>query len=489
MGWWEPLAAYWSRKKLERLQSEQACRLLESGPALALEDGDADRWSLVAGEKHGVEPSSLREEVRRLVETHPFARNALTLYRNYVVGAGMQYEVVSATGTLDEPGLQEGRAAPREVPPHPRPLSPVGRGESEELKLLNEEDTSTVQLVGRLWRSFLDANQWETGNRRDWEFCLRTWRDGECFVRLFRQPVWPPRMHFVDPERVTGDAATELPDEGIATQADNVEIPVAFRVQLDRDRAEVVPAERMLHCKIGVDGNVKRGQSLLAPVVDSLKKYQRWLEVELIHRQVASSIVLVRKHAGTHPAGITHFADWNAQSSQPLHPLSSQDRQALLKPGTLIDAQGYDLQYLSPDSHFDDATILGRRLLLSVAAGVGLPEFMLTADAANANYSSTLVSEGPAVRLFTSWQAFFIGQWQTLFQMVMRDAVRLGLLTPAQLRSVRLRITPPTVAVRNRKEDAEADVMYFDRGALSRRELARRDHVDPAVMEKERAGE
>lgn len=114
---------------------------------------------------------------------------------------------------------------------------------------------------------------------------------------------------------------------------------------------------------------------------------------------------------------------------------------------------------------------------------------MLTADAANANYSSTLVSEGPAVRLFASWQAFFIGQWQTLFDMVMREAARLGLLPVEALTHLRLRITPPAVAVRNRKDDAEADAMYFDRGALSRRELSRRDQTDPTVMERERQDE
>jgi len=373
---------------------------------------------------------------------------------------------------------------------NPSPLTPLPERERGTRQQIG--DARVPQWVGRaggLWRHFLDLNHWDTGARRDWEFCLRTWRDGECFLRLFRQPSWPPRVHFVDPERIAADPVTGHPTEGIATEAQNVEVPTFYRVQLDDDHQDMVPAERMLHCKIGVDGNVKRGQSLFVPVLDALVKYQSWLDVELIHRKVASSIVLVRKHAGSAPSGIGNFADWSASASQPAGPITPQQRRALLQPGTMIDAQGYDLQYLSPDSHFDDATILGRRLLLAVAAGTGLPEFMLTADAANANYSSTLVSEGPAVRLFESWQAFFIGQWQTLFRLVMNEAVRLGLLPLEALEHVRLRITPPAVAVRNRKDDAEADAIYFDRGALSRRELSRRDQADPTVMEQERAEE
>lgn len=457
MRWWEPLAAYWSRKRYERLQYEQASRLLESIPCSSLEDDDASRWKLISSTREAADQTELRDKARHLVDSNPFARNALTLYRNYVVGTGMQHEVLF-THTLT----------------------------GDDTRFENDASDQQVAIATELWRRFLDVNHWDTSCRRDWEFCLRTWRDGECFLRLFRQPAWPPRLHFVDPERILPDPVSGMPTEGIATEPENVEAPTYYRVQLEEDRHDLVPADRMLHCKIGVDGNVKRGQSLFAPVIDALQKYQSWLDIELIHRKVASSIVLVRKHAGTSPAGVTGFADWSAQASQPLGPLTPQQRRALLQPGTMIDAQGYDLQYLSPDSHFDDASILGRRLLLAVAAGTGLPEFMLTADAANANYSSTLVSEGPAVRLFASWQAFFIGQWQTLFRLVMQEAVRLGLLSNEALQSLRLHITPPAVAVRNRREDAEADAIYFDRGAISRRELARRDQTDPNVMERER---
>lgn len=464
MRWWEPLAAYWSRKRWERLQYEQACKILESSSPHCLDDDDAARWKLVSSSRDAVEQACTRDRARQLADSNPFARNALTLYRNYVVGTGMQHEVLAGTT-----------------------CSPADETRFEHIG--DARVPHWVERAGGLWRHFLDQNHWETGSRRDWEFCLRTWRDGECFLRLFRQPAWPPRVHFVDPERIAGDPATGMPADGIATEPHNVEVPTHYRVQLDDEHADLVPADRMLHCKIGVDANVKRGQSLFVPVLDALQKYQGWLDVELIHRKVASSIVLVRKHAGQSPSSVGSFADWSASASQPMGPITSQQRKALLQPGTMIDAQGYDLQYLSPDSHFDDATILGRRLLLAVAAGTGLPEFMLTADAANANYSSTLVSEGPAVRLFASWQAFFIGQWQSLFKLVMNEAVRLGLLPAEALAQIRLRITPPAVAVRNRKDDAQADALYFDRGALSRRELSRRDQADPCVMEREREEE
>ena len=38
--------------------------------------------------------------------------------------------------------------------------------------------------------------------------------------------------------------------------------------------------------------------------------------------------------------------------------------------------------------------------LRAVASRLVMPEFMLSSDASNANYSSTMVAEGPAVKMF-----------------------------------------------------------------------------------------
>src|SRR5947209_5542181 len=75
-----------------------------------------------------------------------------------------------------------------------------------------------------------DAAEWSAGNRKDWEFCVRTWRDGECFLRLFRQAEWPPKVHFIDPESIGPDPQTGFPTGGIETPADNVEEPLAYSV-------------------------------------------------------------------------------------------------------------------------------------------------------------------------------------------------------------------------------------------------------------------
>lgn len=456
MHWlWEPLAAFWARRRLERLQCEAAARCFE-GVASVPDDPDAAAWRLIGPQPKNPpddERFTLRDQARRLADANPHARNALGLYRHYVVGAGMHHEV-----------------QPREA----------------EQTL----DPELVRRVQRLWDEFRFVNSWDTGARKDWEFCQRTWRDGECFLRLFPQADWPPRVHFIDPEIVAPDSVTGLPSGGVATLPDNVEVPVAYHLQLAEGQREVVPAADVLHTKIGVDGNVKRGVTLLWPVLEALKRYQSWLDVELLQRKVAASVVLVRKHRQQTPTSLAAFADAAASSLPPGPPSpGSPSRRLTLQPGTIIDAQGFDLELLAPNTHFSDASLLGRALLLAIAAGLGLPDYMLSSDASNGNYASTLVAEGPAVRLFASWQAFFIGQWQRLFARVLEEAERLGLLLPAERAAVRLHLAPPPLAVRKRWEEAQADALYFDRGALSARELARRNQVDPEVMQRERRSE
>jgi len=440
---WEPLRAYWARKRWERCHYEALTR--HYGHGEQIRDPDEDRWRPI-GQIYWPDAEDLREQARRLVRDNPYACNIINVYRNYVVGTGMRHEI--------------------------EPIERV-----DELVADDRRD-SRRRYIAQLWQEFLDVNDWDKGQRRDWEYCVRTWRDGECFVRVFRAAQWPPRIHFVDPEQVAPDPRTGEPSEGIETAPDNVEEVLAYHL-VYKDRHERVEADRMVHTKINVDSNVKRGVSLFAPIIESLKRFHSWLEVELIHRKLASSIVLVRKHSQSYPGAVGPYAQGLEDSRRPLK----------LMPGTVLDVQGFDLEFLSPQTHFADASLLGRMILLSIAAGAGLPEFMLSADASNANYASTLVAEGPAVRHFAAWQRFFMGQWQKLFALVMREAEWLGLLERGESRHWRLQITPPPLAVRNRHEEAQADALYYDRGALSARELARRDHADPERMVRERREE
>ena len=93
--------------------------------------------------------------------------------------------------------------------------------------------------------------------------------------------------------------------------------------------------------------------------------------------------------------------------------------------------------------------------LRAIASRLVMPEFMLTSDASNANYSSTMIAEGPAMRMFARLQAEQIADDLEVMWRVVRAAVAAGRLPPEALTAIEIQATPPSLAVRDQLEEAQ----------------------------------
>lgn len=411
---------------------------------------DPGRWLLLGNSSHGLDEPQRRDargEARRLALHNPHACNILRLLEAYVTGSGLSVSHRART---------------------------------------TEADADVAATATRLWRQFADENSTHYSAR---EHARRTWRDGECFVRKFGSTSWPPALRFVDPEAIA--ATADAPDsQGILTDADDVETPRAYlRVDPSSGRLiERIDAGEMLHTRHGVDSNQKRGVTVFLPILHMLDCFNKWIETELLARKLQSSIVLWRKVQGS-PQQASGFADAAAGRSGGEGGDGGLRRETV-RPGTILTTNhGTDIQFLQPNTNFGDAVPLGRVLLLSTAAGAGLPEFMLTSDASNANFASTMVAEGPAVKLFQSEQQFFAGEFTRLWRWVMSEAVALGLLPADIFERVECVWTFPQLVNRDRPRERLADVRLVESRILSRAEVARRDGADPQAMRTELADE
>jgi len=447
---WQFLSDKWRtyqlRAKYQRLVQERVLDLIEERGPQPVADDPGD-WQLAGVGKQGIaEPqrSELRTQARQLVQTNPYARNLLRLLEIYVTGPGLRLTVL-----------------------------PIGQ---------SPRDAALERECDRLWTAFLDANRKHFTFR---ETARRTWRDGECFLRLFPQAAWPPAVRYVDPEAI--DGGLEAPEsQGILAEPDDVETVRAYLLRdlLTGDVVEHIPPDEMLHIKIGCDANEKRGVTLLAPVLDTLTIFDKWLDTEVQARKLQASIVLWRKVQGS-PSQLSTVVD-GASSADPM----GGSRRERYRPGTILTtSQSTELEFLHPNTNFGDAVPLGRLVLLGIAAGAGLPEFMLTADSSNANYSSTMVAEGPAVKLFESEQQFFARELEPLWRWAMTQAIAHGLLPADTLDRIAPHWSFPQVVNRDRSKERETDAKLVEARVLSRAELARRDNVDPAAMQAEIAAE
>lgn len=433
------------RAKSQRLMQERMLSLLEeSGPEPVADD--TGRWLPIGPSKTAMaapQRTDLRSQARQLVHTNPYARNLLRLLEVYVAGPGLTVNAIAL-----EPDLVE---------------------------------TAVLRRATQLWNSFLRANQKHFSFR---ETARRTWRDGECFIRLYEQPQWPPTVRYIDPENM-GSPDDLTGADGIITDAADVEVVEAYQC-LDPHTgtlAEEIPAGEIVHIKVGVDSNEKRGVTIFAPVLESLASYDKWLETELQARKLQASVVLWRKVQGG-PSQVSAMADTAAFGTG--NDVNGAFRRERYRPGTILTTSPQtELQFLHPQTNFGDAVPLGRLMLLGIAAGAGVPEFMLSADASNANYASTMVAEGPAVKLFESEQQFFANALDGLWQWVMQQAVQAGLLPADALELIAPSWTFPTLVNRNRAKDRDTDANLVKAGILSRAEVARRDNVDPELMRSE----
>ncbi|MEN6459352.1 MAG: phage portal protein [Thermoguttaceae bacterium] len=436
-------------KHLERRLLEAFDELWDSfvDPADAVCDVDGTPWSPLGVEGRGPmagmpfvneqQLGLIRDQCRALAVVNEFAINGHENRISYIVGSGHIYRVVPRRGQpVDEPLLRD------------------------------------VQTVVD---DFVQLNQWQ---QRQQEIVRRQDRDGECFLRLFPAADGTTRIRFVEPAEVATplDRATDPSATfGVQTDPEDVETVLGYWIG-----GRMVDAAEIQHRKANVDANVKRGLPLFFPVRKNLRRAEKLLRNMSIVAEIQSAIAIIRKHQAVTAAGLADFVAASADVSvhQPTTGRTSHYRR--YAPGTILDAAaGTDYQF--PAAGIDAAryvTVLQAELR-AVASRLVMPEFMLSSDASNANYSSTMVAEGPAVKMFERLQHEMIANDLALLRRVISHAVSAGRLPLDALSNVSVQGIPPRLAVRDRLKEAQADQILVRNGAMSVQTMAMHNGLDP----------
>ena len=247
------------------------------------EDDDAQDWfplgddSLTGGVSRQSREDA-RARARDLSRKQPNVKAALDLYKSYVLGTGFKIRLVLTDKSKD----------------------PTNR------------DKEIILSADRAWSEFLRHN------RRWWnieEFGERVWRDGEQFT-LKLEPrgdqLWPPEVRFIDPEEIdqpSGSSKESELDGIVVDQSDAVRVLEYIRVDPTNktEKARYTP-ERIIHTKIGVDSNEKRGLTRFFSIIWFGRQLPEMLKNEVTHRKLQSSIVLQRKVKGS-PAVVRSHLD------------------------------------------------------------------------------------------------------------------------------------------------------------------------------------
>jgi len=289
--------------------------------------------------------------------------------------------------------------------------------------------------VWYIWQEFWTSPR----NRmalRQFEIPLRSLRDGELFMEFFDQDeqgnkTGKTTIRFIDPLMVRAEDSKLAPisqtlNNGVNTDPEDVEKVLSYTVRKRENENEFrqVSAENVVHIKLNVDSDQKRGETQLLPIMKLIKHYDQWLENRIILNKIRSAIVLVRKVEAATPSELSSLAATLPAASTP----ATESRKKNIRGGTILTAgPGVSYEMLSPNLNAADAKEDGRNIKTSMAAGMNLPEYVF-GDASNANYASSLIAESPMVKAIQYWQIFFEHWFSAIYRKVIQSAVDAGVL-------------------------------------------------------------
>ncbi len=359
------------------------------------------------------------------------------------------------------------------------------------------ELTSKVQYVVD---AFLDDNDFTGDLER--ELHSRSREDGEAFLRLVPNG-WRTRACILEPDQIVEpDQPRELEQHlkthgklnywwhGVHTiyerelHCDDPTRPLGYHAIYDNNGVEwdYIPANRMLHIKRNVSRKARRGVSDFLPVYGDL------ILSEKIRRNVGhgaaaqAAIAYIRQHApGVGKSSIEAFVTSGATSdyNKPVEGGTRNTHTEQLQPGTVKDIPR-GMQYLAGpmgSSHAPVYIDVDKHILAaSIAVRWQFPYYMISGDASNSNFASTLVAESPFVKSRESGQGFYKRKFDSLLWKAIRiawEAGRFGSIEWQMLRAqVSLKIDAPEVASRDKAAQAQTNAIENQAGVLSLRTWA-----------------
>lgn len=336
-------------------------------------------------------------------------------------------------------------------------------GDGHTYVVTGKEDDTPRQAINRV-QSFVDnwleVNAWPT---RQQETILRADRDGELFLRFFRVDDGYLRVRFIEPGNVTQPTNTNTYESfGIRNAPGDVETVTHYHVAGEG----WVDAECVQHRKYNVDSGLKRGIPLFWSVRRNLARATKLLRNMSLATEIQTAIALIRKHEQATQTAVRAFIT-NRQNGS-VTDANGTTKSVLKYPGGSIVDVPANMSYEIPPQLDPSKTVAALQAeLRAVASRLVFPEFMLTSDASNAAFASTMVAEGPAVKKFQRDQSTQVSADSQVIKKALAFAVEKGLLTQEEVNATKVTATPPTVTTRDTLKEAQTRQIDMLAGILS----------------------
>ena len=381
----------------------------------------------------------IRDRCRQVCRNNEFAIAAINAHRNYVVGTGFSY---IAQAIDDE--------------------TPV------------ELIKKTQQVIDL----FCEHNRMAEVES---EIVYRLHAEGEVFIRWFPSEDGLLRVRFIEPEliRPPADDTTPKSSFGIMCADEDIHQRVGYWV-IEKPFINLTPtlveSERILHLRLNVESNSKRGLPTVYAVESNLRAAEDVLQSMISLAKARAKIAVIRKVEDSPPEAIEELTK-RATDYTVTDPVQARSTSINhMGYGSILTTTG-NVGYEFPSMNIGsgDLTETLASNLRAIAARFGISETMMTADASNNNYASSLVAEAPAVKTFARMQRMIsqaVGERRTrpersLIWQQISHAVNLGLLPKEALSKVSIQAKGPPLTARDYATESNMNQTYFTMGLKS----------------------
>lgn len=317
------------------------------------------------------------------------------------------------------------------------------------------------------------------------EIVYRLHVDGEVFLRKFPQANGMLVIRFIEPELVRGyatDIGSPKDSFGIVCEEDDINSVIGYQVILKPSVSReptFIPAEEIVHIKIGTNANAKRGLTTFYPVFQNLTNCEDILASTVTMAKARAKIAMIRKVNNVAPDSMASLVD--SQIDATLNGstnLGATENIGLERfgYGSIITAPA-NIDYEFPGANVDASGLIQvlQANLRSLATRFGISETLMSGDASNNNYSSALIAEAPARRTFERWQGI-VGRSlaecrfepnKSLAWSQIHLAADHGIIPKEILKNIKVTCEAYSLQSREHQKEAEMNNVYHSMGVKS----------------------
>lgn len=317
------------------------------------------------------------------------------------------------------------------------------------------------------------------------EIVYRLHVDGEVFIRKFPQANGMLVIRFIEPELVRGyatDIGSPKDSFGIVCDEDDINTVLGYNVILKprvSREPDFIPAEEIIHIKIGTNANAKRGLTTFYPVFQNLTNCEDILASTVTMAKARAKIAMIRKVNNVAPDSMAALVDSQIDAT-----LGGSNNMGATENiglerfgyGSIITAPA-NIDYEFPGANVDAAGLIQvlQANLRSLATRFGISETLMSGDASNNNYSSALIAEAPARRTFERWQGI-VGRSlaecrfepnKSLAWSQIHLASEHGIIPKEILKNIKITSEAYSLQSREHQKEAEMNNIYHSMGVKS----------------------